>query len=354
MTNESRPKYNVLSLFAGAGGLDLGFEQTERFETFAAVEYQPEFAETLRMNQRNGYFPKMRVIEADIRSLDPQQIARESFPNGVVDVVVGGPPCETFSLTGGLAGTNDPRGLLTTEFIDWVRRINPKVFLMENVPRLSVGPNKGYLTGEVKRAIDHGYVAEYRVLCAADYGATTKRQRLILMGTNLNDSLPWPEQSHSDRPSLLHAPYRTVRDALNGLPSCASIDCGIPDHFPAVHTMRVIERFDGLAQGEWDTVRRRGRLRWSEPAPTLFAGTLKSIARHIHPDEPREITNRECARIHGFPDDFVFAGRMAAVCKQIANSVPVDFARALGRGIATLLDTIQTPEVNSERIPITS
>ncbi|MFN3684591.1 MAG: DNA cytosine methyltransferase [Fimbriimonadaceae bacterium] len=338
MAEDSRRKYNVLSLFAGAGGLDLGFEQTGRFQTLAAVEYQPEFAETLRLNQRNGYFPKMRVYEADIRELDPHQVAQECFPDGRVDVIIGGPPCETFSLTGKLAGTNDPRGVLTSQYVRWVIGLRPQAFLMENVPRLSMGVNRAYLLSEIDRLQRCGYTVEYRVLCAADYGAFTLRNRLIVIGAADAGRVRWQEPSYSSAGSLLAEPYRTVREALAGLPAVTSAPSGVPDHVAANHIPSVIARFTRLKQGEWDTVRRRGRLSWDKPAPTLFAGTVRSVARHIHPDEPRELTNRECARIHGFPDDFLFAGRPPAVCKQIANSVPVEFARALGLSVAQTLD----------------
>lgn len=343
--NDSR-KYNVLSLFAGAGGLDLGFEQTGRFETLAAIEYQPEFAETLRINQRSGYFPKMKVIEADIRSLDPHQIALACFPDGKVDVIMGGPPCETFSQLGKRAGRLDPRGLLSDCFAEWVSELLPRAFLMENVPQLMTGPNAKFFDDLCLRLGYSGYHVSREVLCAADYGSPTSRKRLITMGA-YDGAPPFPEPTHG--PSCLLsdlAPFVTVGDALQDLePARFSPAFPEDDHVVCAHGDDVINRFSRLNPGERDHRRRRNRLRWDEPSLTLFAGTVKSIARHIHPDLPREITNRECARIHGFPDDFVFAGRMAAVCKQIANSVPVDFARALANALATFLDTSDTHEV---------
>jgi len=350
MKEEPRRKYNVLSLFTGAGGLDLGFEQTGRFETLAAVEYQPEFAETLRLNQRNGYFPKMRVYQADIRELDPHQVAQECFPDGRVDVIIGGPPCETFSQLGKRAGIADPRGLLASAYFSWVTTLSPEAFLMENVPQLATGPSQGYFDSLIGSACHCGYVVRHSVLCAAAYGAATRRWRLICMGALRGQPRFPPPETHGER-SLISdlLPWRTVRDALQGLPTARSHPAFEgDDHVACRHDDVVVSRFLLLAPGERDHKRRRNRLRWDEPAYTIFAGTIRSIARHIHPEEPRELTNRECARIHGFPDNFRFAGRPPAVCKQIANSVPIEFARALGFSVAETLDALHSHEDRRE------
>ena len=108
------------------------------------------------------------------------------------------------------------------------------------------------------------------------------------------------------------------------------------------HNQRVVERFGRLALGQIDKVRQRWRLPLDSPSPSLVAGNLQGIRSHIHPTEPRELTNRESARLHGFPDSFRFSGNHAAVGKQIANSVPIPFATALANSVADYLDETAT------------
>ncbi len=154
-----------------------------------------------------------------------------------------------------------------------------------------------------------------------------------------------PTPTHQDPKglNLFGQPYVTVGQALAGLPE-PSPECIYPTlHFAPEHEPEVIERFIRLSEGERDHKRRRNRLHADRPAFTLFAGGPRGGTRtHIHPDYPRELTPRECARIHGFPDDFRFAGNKSMVAIQIANSVPIPVGAAWGRHLFNLL-TEATP-----------
>jgi DNA (cytosine-5)-methyltransferase 1 len=135
MKQIEKRKYKVLSLFSGGMGLDLGLHSTGRFETVACVEKIPAFCETIRLNKRKGRLPKtLHVIEADISQLSPQAVLDElGLTAEDIDVIVGGPPCQSFSTAGNRGTTQDPRGTLLWDFLRFVEHIKPKFFLMENV-----------------------------------------------------------------------------------------------------------------------------------------------------------------------------------------------------------------------------
>jgi DNA (cytosine-5)-methyltransferase 1 len=134
------------------------------------------------------------------------------------------------------------------------------------------------------------------------------------------------------------APYVTVRDALKSLPPASVNNPGDPQgHVVVKHTAKVAARFISLRQGQYDNIRKRSKLSYDLPSPALVAGNLSGIRSHIHPEFPRELTNRESARLHGFPDNFMFSGNHAAMGKQIANSVPISLARALANSLAEQL-----------------
>jgi DNA (cytosine-5)-methyltransferase 1 len=336
----STEKFNLLSLFSGAGALDYGFELTGRFQTNVCIELEPIFCRTIKGNQERGFLSGAAIVSEDVSTACKDTIRKAYFQGRSPTGIIGGPPCETFSVRGSKKGLNDSRGMLVFAFLEWVSALKPRFFLMENVPplaRLNEGATLAALSDKARSA---GYAVTHKILNAADFGAPTKRQRLFLIGLLGESSFTFPEPTHGAPPDFLfRRPYVTVGDALKGLPDLGWTEPGTPQgHIGVRHTPRVEARFATLRQGQQDNIRKRTRLHLEKPSPTLVAGNLIQIRSHIHPTEPRELTNRESARIHGFPDRFVFEGGHAAMGKQIANSVPIPLAQALAQAIAIHLD----------------
>jgi DNA (cytosine-5)-methyltransferase 1 len=334
--------YSLLSLFSGAGALDYGFELTGRFQTKVCIELEPIFCRTLVGNQRRGFLSGAEILNECITAITPVAVRREHFAGSAPDGIIGGPPCESFSVRGNRRGLADPRGRLIFSFLNWVDELCPRYFLMENVPPVVRFEGGKVLRDLRAKAEELGYRVSHAILNAAEYGAPTTRQRFFMVGVRGSRSFSFPEPSHTDLPIFIYRKaFLTVADALHGIPEPCWTEPGVPQgHVGVRHTPTVEARFAELRPGQQDNVRKRTRLDLSKPSPTLVAGNLMQIRSHIHPTEPRELTNRESARLHGFPDEFVFAGNHPAVGKQIANSVPIALAQALAHAIATHLDLL--------------
>jgi DNA (cytosine-5)-methyltransferase 1 len=374
-----------VDLFAGAGGLSLGFEQAG-FDVVAAVEIDPIHCAVHEFN-----FPYCTTICSDVSSLSGAEVrSRAGIEDRDIDVVFGGAPCQGFSLIGKRA-LDDPRNVLVGHFVRVVTELNPKYFVFENVKGLTVGGHRKFLLELIEEFHRNGYevVRDYQVLNAAEYGVPQDRRRLFLMGARRG--LPLPEYpAPTTRPpkpdrhkSLAHLPQSpTVADALNDLPSLAGrrelleTDClkaplGKPStyaaqlrcvaraeddfsyprlHDPTVltgfmstkHTPISVRRFKQTKQGSVEPVSRFLKLDPKGVCNTLRAGTNSdkgafTSPRPIHPYEPRCITNREAARLHSYPDWFRLHVTKWHGFRQIGNSVPPQLARAVGKQIVRAL-----------------
>lgn len=333
---------SIMSIFSGAGGFDYAFESTGLFSVRLAIELQPEFCGTLRFNQLNGYMSTASILESDATAVRPKDALTTVSNAFSPDGIIGGPPCESFTEIGKRLGRGDPRGTLVFTFANWVKAIKPRFFVMENVPwmeKIEGGAIIEDLNAEFR---DAGYSVSRKILNAADFGAATFRKRLIMVGLKNEARFIFPEPSHVPPDSFDNllglAPYQTVRDAIGDLPSPSFQEPGVPQaHVMVRHSDEVRSRFATIPEGGVDRIRKRARLRWSGQSPSLIAGNLNGIRSHIHPSDPRELTNRESARIHGFPDGFHFVGNHAAIGKQIANSVPIPLGMAIARAISEQL-----------------
>jgi DNA (cytosine-5)-methyltransferase 1 len=225
-----RQTFSALSLFSGAGGFDISAEQAAhesgaKIKPFACVEVESDRCQTLR-----GYFgDKLRVFRADIRDVTADGLLTECGRRPEeVDLIYGGPPCQSFSQAGKQKGTRDPRGDLIFEFIRLVDEIRPPFFVMENVSNLK-GIDKGRLLQQIVQAMEAcGYTVKHRLLTATDYGSPQRRRRLIFVGSrqDIGVQANLPEPTHGETRSLFGLkPIKTVRDAFAGLPS--------PEHEPA-------------------------------------------------------------------------------------------------------------------------
>ncbi len=337
----------LISLFSGAGGLDFAFQSAGTFSTKLFVEYEALFAETLRINQRSGLLGNGCIVEADISTLDPSTAWMDAMgASGSPWGIIGGPPCESFSVIGKQAGSSDERGKLVFAFAKWVAALPIKVFVMENVPNLLAIQKGSVFIKLIEQFEKAGFDISHTVLRAADYGAPTMRRRLFVVGVRGLPKFIFPSPTHADPKTLDESsqlsPWVPSKISLNGLPTPATVPPGEPQgHVRINHTDAVSKRFTALAPGAIDHIRKRNRLHPDLPAPGLYAGNMGGIRFHIHPTEHRELTNREAARIQGFPDSYFFNGTRVPVGKQIANAVPIALGVALAKALANQYGCIE-------------
>lgn len=333
--NECMKKPNLLSLFAGAGGMDLGFEKAG-FNVAVANEFDPEICPTYRLNHRHT-----RLIEGDIR-----KVASEELSNEFVGLI-GGPPCQSWSEAGAQKGIEDPRGQLFFDYIRILKGIRPLFFVAENVSGMLSARNAVAVGKILELLSEAGYDVQYKLLNANDYHVPQVRERVFYVG--FRKDLDIHDFAY---PSPIDEKPLTLRDAIWNLRNSAlpagpgnrhRDDLKIPNH----------EYFTG---GYSTIFMSRNRVRgWDEPAFTVQASGRQC---HLHPQAPkmvrhgpndmrfvegkeglyRRLTVRECARLQGFPDDFEFVYKKVDTgYKMVGNAVPVEFARAVARQIMDCL-----------------
>jgi DNA (cytosine-5)-methyltransferase 1 len=354
----SARKYKLIDLFAGAGGMTLGFSDRRfcgRFEPILAIDNDPAARETHSQNFAG------QALCTDIEEW------LQSSPNiPQADVVIGGPPCQGFSLLN-KNRDGDVRRALWEPFLDVVALSNAKVFVMENVPELFRSPE----FRDIERyASKLGFKISAGVLNAANYGAPQIRKRTIAIGYKIGEVLPplFPPQATHKNPTEMGElpPWQTVRDAIADLPKNPwGTEIGdrtktLGLHFGRSPTNTSLRRYRMVPPGgnRFDLQRNApeitprcwirkkaggtdlfGRLWWDRPSVTIRTEFFKpEKGRYLHPQEDRPITHREAARLMGFPDDFVFAGSKVDVARQIGNAVPPPFAGAIARALARALD----------------
>lgn len=333
-------EYNVLELFAGAGGLAVGMEKAG-LKCVALNEIDKHACETLRRNR-----PNWNVLEGDIKNFDFSEYYNK------VDVVTGGFPCQAFSYAGKRLGFEDARGTLFYEFARVVKEVNPPICIGENVKGLLSHDNGNTIKGMISILDEIGYnVVPVEVLKAINYKVPQKRERLILVGIrkdidlkyeypmpykkiyNLKDALKKGELFETNVPKSLGAKYpESKKNVLDLVP---------PKGYWRDLPIEIQKEFMGasfyLGGGKTGMARRIG---WDEPCLTLTCSPAQKQTERCHPDETRPFTVREYARIQTFPDDWEFAGPMAQQYKQIGNAVPVNLGREVGYSIIKFLNNL--------------
>ena len=329
-----RCELNVISLFSGGGGLDLGLEAAG-FQTHFENDIDPYSCSTLEMGriaaaQRGlSIFSNSVVLAADVKSLEGNFVLESSrLKKGEVRLLAGGPPCQAFSVFGNRKGREDHRGQLVYEYFRILSQIAPEAFLFENVYGLLTVENGAVfkMACEQLREPRKGLRYELSVLRlnAANYGVPQFRDRIFIIGSREGktikeiDALTVDPRNHIS-PSQL--PFRTVKDALRGLSKPN-------EKFPANHTGRthsdrIIERYGSMVPGQRDHFTRINKLDLTKPSYTIIVGSDKGGGKgHIHPTAPREVTPRESARIQTFPDWWEFTGTVRHPIRQVGNAVP--------------------------------
>lgn len=348
-------EFRILDLFSGAGGLSKGMDMVSGFSTVVASDFNKPALDTFKKN-----FPKTDIIYGDILNEDIKNTIQEISIKNKVNMIIGGPPCQGFSNKGKKLGLKDPRNFLFLEYLEMVKRIQPEVFVIENVKAM-LNASGGYFIDEIKKRItDLGYNMTYGVLTASDFGVPQKRQRAIIIAMkDYYPVLPSPTISHEV----------TVRDAISDL---AYLDSGegkfeqtykinpesdyqrlmrknskeLYNHQATSHSELALYKLSLIPpekgkeylpkelQGKQQFKTTWGRLKWDSQSPTIDTRfDTPSNGTNSHPYLNRAITPREAARLQSFPDDFVFLGKKTYVTKQIGNAVPPLMAKAIARSI---------------------
>ncbi|MGC2210378.1 MAG: DNA cytosine methyltransferase [Candidatus Korobacteraceae bacterium] len=387
-----------IDLFAGAGGLSLGFEQAG-FDVAAAVEIDPIHAAIHKFN-----FPRCAIVPksiADVTGAELRRIAGIGRRN--IDVVFGGPPCQGFSLIGHRM-FDDPRNSLVREFVRIVDELKPSYFVFENVKGLTVGKHRSFLDEIITAFAKIGYQVRlpWSVLDAASYGVPQHRQRLILLGARKGLSLPdYPSPICRAADTAEHGRLPkgpTCGDALGDLPDAdrfaalsesdhvkistwgkpssyarelrcltrGAWHCGYVREWDSrlltsstrtEHTSISQRRFADTAPGEVEPISRFFKLAAEGLSNTLRAGTDSARGaftspRPIHFALPRCITVREMARLHGFPDWFRFHATKWHGARQIGNAVPPPLARAVAAQVIAALGGQELIERPKEKVAL--
>lgn len=376
-----------IDLFAGAGGMSLGFEQAG-FDVGASVEYDPIHCSTHEFN-----FPNCAAICRSVADIDGNYIrSRSRIADRQVDVVFGGAPCQGFSMIGKRA-LDDPRNSLVHHFVRLVVDLKASYFVFENVRGLTVGTHRKFLEEIIAEFQKSGYrvLEDYRVLNAARFGVPQSRQRLFLIGARKGHALPeYPTETHEppsgkgDVENMFLKATPTVWEALRDLPEADEYDellerdwvkarfkkptdyaallrgtepdpCDyssmrdfdrsmLTSSLRTVHTELSKKRFAETKHGETEPVSRFLKLDPEGICNTIRAGTASdrgafTSPRPIHPYSPRCITVREAARLHSYPDWFRFHVTKWHGFRQIGNSVPPLLARAVASKVREAFST---------------
>lgn len=331
-------KRKCIELFAGAGGLALGLEKAG-FEEIGLIEIDKKACDTLRLNR-----PNWNVIEEDIVEFSKKDLLKEfNIKKRELDLLSGGYPCQSFSYAGKRLGIDDVRGTMFYYYAEFLRQLQPKMFLAENVKGLTTHDGGKTLQTMLDVFKELGYEVEWKVLDAWDYGVAEKRQRVVIIGIrkDLKDEIKFEyPKPHEYKPVL--------KDVLQNVPKSEG----------AKYPEKKKKVFDLVPPGGYwkdlpdDVARdymkscyfmgggRTGiarRLSWDEPSLTLTCSPMMKQTDRCHPDESRPFTTREYARIQSFPDNWEFVGKMNDIYKQIGNAVPVELAKNVGESIIKAL-----------------
>ena len=320
-----KTKLKYIDLFSGAGGFSLGFDN-KGFENVFSIDIEPNFCKTYKHN-----FANHKLIEKDICELSDSEIQyHKEFDE--IDVVIGGPPCQGFSIAGNIGRkfVDDPRNRLFKEFVRVVKVVKPKFFVMENVARLYTH-KKGETRKEIIKDFEKlGYKVDCKILNSADYGVPQVRKRAIFIGSAVNMEIQFPQKEVEK--------YISVKEALSTYPKLESgEESSIPNHIAMSHSAQMLNKMsyvtDGGDRNEIPVKLRptsgdvRKYIKYASDKPSVcVTGDMRKI---FHYEQNRALTVRELAKLQSFPDDFVFKGNRISQQQQVGNSVPPQMAEAI-------------------------
>ncbi|MFJ5445983.1 DNA cytosine methyltransferase [Methylobacillus methanolivorans] len=379
----------VLDLFCGTGGFSHGFELTELgFETVFGIDVLPIATQTFNANRPNSL-----SVCSDIRKVRRSELSDQlKLKRGMVDVIVGGPPCQGFSSIRPFRSSNDddPRNSLFEEYASFVNYFRPPVFVLENVVGLATHKDGSTVAMMEECFKSLGYDTQWRILNAANYGVPQKRERLIMIGVERGGRIEFPDTTHNFSGATIsvkdkrrvHAPtYDLFNMKEKGLKPAVSVMDAISD-LPPIQSGEEAKRYTESPRNEYQKLMRRdvkdelslhlatahskkmleiikhsgknincipkgmvtsgfsscySRLDADEPAVTITVNFVHPASnRCIHPVQNRALTPREGARLQSFDDSYVFCGNRSQITKQIGNAVPPLLGKAIAGSIAKL------------------
>lgn len=369
-----KKKYNVIDLFSGCGGFSSGFERAG-YRILLGVDIWSDALKTFQANHKDA-----TILEGDLSQLITEQLLKKiNIPKEEIDVIIGGPPCQGFSLSG-FRDEQDPRNQLYKAFVRTVKDIQPKIFVMENVPGLVK-----LFKGRAKEAIledfeSIGYHVNHQILTASEFGVPQNRRRVFFVGIKKGlldfpyDTFEFPEPTHGDKNVC---PMWTCEDALSDLPLLENnfgtegmgyLDAPknnyqkemrknsstIYNHIATQHKQQTIDIISMVPDGgnykdlpeEFRNTRKVNiawtRMNSQKPCFTIDTGHN----HHFHYKANRVPTVRESARIQSFPDDFIFLGTKTSQLKQVGNAVPPLLSEMVAKKILFYLNLAADVNIN--------
>ena len=335
----------VVDIFCGAGGASKGFEDAG-FNIILGVDHLKPALKTFQLNHKNA-----STILGDVKKIT-EEMVNEVIGDKRVDVLIGGVPCQGFSLNNRNRHVDDPRNQLFWEYICFVRILKPNMLVLENVSGM-----KSMESGEIVQTIENeitslgceigkNYKISHRILNSADYGVPQLRKRLIFIGASQDYEVRFPKAK------LSKDEYLTVADAINDLPSLESNQekhhyastpnntfqelmrknsSRLENNKAPNHPKSTIERIRNTENGKamYTNYKQRIRLSWTSPSPTQVCGGIRPQFQFGHPRDNRGLTIRERARLQSFPDDYVFTGGIVQQRVQTGNAIPPLLAQSI-------------------------
>lgn len=326
-------KYRVLDLFSGAGGFSLGFLQEGHFSVLLSIDNNLKLAQSYIKN-----FPNVKHLSQDITTFTKEKI-KELHNVYNFDVIIGGPPCQGFSLAGriGRKQSKDERNDLFFSYLKFVDIIKPKLFVMENVATLKRHNNGKTLMRIQKEFEDLGYFLHINILNASDYGIAQHRNRIFIVGTKENN-FTFPKKINKKI---------SIKECIDSLPPLQSGETSIiANHNAMLHSKQMLEKMSFVKDGQGrecipQSLRPksgdvRKYIRYNSKEPSIpITGDMRKV---FHYSQNRALSARELARIQSFPDDFIFYGNSIDVQQQIGNAVPPKLARLIAKQARIYLD----------------
>lgn len=363
--NKGVEQYNIIDLFAGVGGLSYGFSVLPQFNIIAANEIEKDISAAYTLNH-----PTVKMLNCDICDLTEDGL-HKVLDGRKIDLVVGGPPCQSYSTLG--KRRNDERANLFMQYKRILGILQPRAFVFENVTGI-LSMNKGQLFQRIQTEFEElGYDLKHEILDAVDFGVPQHRERVILVGTKGKNRFVYPTPTHGDG----RKPYVTLKDAIGDLPQLSSgekknyYSAGITNDFLAFvrkenktvvqehsapkngeHLIKIMKALkDGQSKDDLpEDIRPKSgygntyaKLWWNKPSTTITRNfACPSSSRCIHPRDSRAMSIREGARLQSFPDDYQFYGSDGMKRLEIGNAVPPLLSMAIARQMLDVLNQQST------------